>query len=230
MAIKLPPRNDLTLPELAKRWECTENDLRNLIVSGELRPSFIINKVAHKVNFYKTSDDAGEYWQSATIGSFEGDDGKPHPQLYDVEGAYYLLHPDVTSSLDCQFFYFSKDKNHIKGTGDENNCFMLTKAEPSISLDTVFQKGMVMMSEVARFEEQGIDTSHAEKPLGTRERDTLLAIIAVLCKEAKLDYTTSAKTAGLIVSAAASMGVSIGETTIEGHLKKIPDALRTRVK
>ena len=68
------------------------------------------------------------------------------------------------------------------------------------------------------------------KPLGTRERDTLLTIIAVLCKEAKLDYTRHAKIAGLIKSTAANMGVDIGETTIEGHLKKIPDALRTRVK
>lgn len=225
MAIKLPPRDSLTLPELAKRWECSENDLRDLIVSGELRPSFIINKVAHKVRFDKTSDDTGEYWQPVTIGSFEGDDGKLRPKLYTVEGAYYLLHPDITSSLDCQFFYFSKDKNHIKGIGDENNCFMLTKAGQSISLDTVFQKGMVMMSEVARFEEQGIDTSHAEKPLGTRERDTLLRIIATLCQEAKIDYKKPAKAANLIVNSASSMGISIGETTIEEHLKKIPNAL-----
>ena len=69
-----------------------------------------------------------------------------------------------------------------------------------------------------------------EKPLTTRERDVLLTIIAVLCKEAKLDYTKHSKTAGLIQSTAASMGVSIGETTIENHLKKIPDALASRMK
>lgn len=68
------------------------------------------------------------------------------------------------------------------------------------------------------------------KPLGTIERNTLLTIIAVLCKEAKLDYTKHAKIAGLIESAAAKMGVDIGETTIEGHLKKIPGALATRMK
>ena len=70
----------------------------------------------------------------------------------------------------------------------------------------------------------------ADKPLGTTERNTLLTIIAALCKEAKLDHTKHAKTAGLIQSTAAGMGVSIGETTIEGHLKKIPDALTTRMK
>ena len=68
-------------------------------------------------------------------------------------------------------------------------------------------------------------TSPLEKPLNSRERDTLLTIIALVCKEAKLDYTKAAKTAGMIRSTADSMGVSIGESTIEGHLKLIPEAL-----
>jgi hypothetical protein len=68
------------------------------------------------------------------------------------------------------------------------------------------------------------------KPVSTRERHTLLAIIAVLCKEANIDVTKNAKAAGLIQGAADQMGISIGESTIEGHLKKIPDALRTRMK
>lgn len=66
--------------------------------------------------------------------------------------------------------------------------------------------------------------------LKTRERNTLLTIIAALCKEAKIDYNTASKAANLIQGAAASLGVNIGETTIEGHLKKIPDALESRMK
>lgn len=69
-----------------------------------------------------------------------------------------------------------------------------------------------------------------ESQMGTKERNTLLTIIAVLCNEAKIDYTKPAKAANMIVSTAATMGISIGETTIEGHLKKIPDALGTRMK
>jgi hypothetical protein len=68
----------------------------------------------------------------------------------------------------------------------------------------------------------------SEKPLATRERNTLLKIIAVLCKEAKLPCTTPSKSANLIMSAGDLMGISIGETTIEGVLKKIPHALETR--
>lgn len=67
-------------------------------------------------------------------------------------------------------------------------------------------------------------------PLDTRERNSLLSIIAALCKEAKIPYDKPAKAAGMIQSTAATMGVSIGETTIEGHLKKIPDAMATRMK
>ncbi len=68
------------------------------------------------------------------------------------------------------------------------------------------------------------------KALGTRERNTLLTIIAALCKEAKIDYLKPAKAAHLIEGQAARMGLRIGETTIEMHLKKIPDTLESRGK
>ena len=69
-----------------------------------------------------------------------------------------------------------------------------------------------------------------EKPLSTNERNTLLVIIAALCSEAKIDYKKPAKAAGMILHTADSMGLKIGETTIERHLKKIPDALEARMK
>jgi len=76
----------------------------------------------------------------------------------------------------------------------------------------------------------GLDTKPVNMTLAQRERNTLLTIIAVLCKEARIPYEKPAKAAVLIQSTAAGMGVSIGESTIEGHLKKIPDALETRMK
>lgn len=90
---------------------------------------------------------------------------------------------------------------------------------------------VILTGEIARVTENGNnDTKPVEKPLATRERNTLLTIIAALCKEAKLDYTKHAKTAGLIESTAAKMGLSIGDTTIESHLKKITNAVATRMK
>jgi hypothetical protein len=69
-----------------------------------------------------------------------------------------------------------------------------------------------------------------EKPLSTRERNTLLTIIAALCKEAGVDCARPAKAAGQIKNMASLMGIEIGETTIEEHLKKIPDAVATRMR
>ena len=174
MAIKLPPRRYLTLPELAIRWECTENEVRELIVSSQLKPSYIINHVAHKVRFFETSDDAGDFWQMEPIGSVEDDDGKLRSKLYNTEGSYYLLHPDVTSSLDCHFFYFSTDKEHVKGADDKNICFMLAgkgSLGQGITLDMVFAHGMVMMSEVVRVEEQNSESPEAEKSIETRKHN-----------------------------------------------------------
>lgn len=69
-----------------------------------------------------------------------------------------------------------------------------------------------------------------ERPLRTRERNTLLSIIAVLCRESKYDYARPAKIAGLIKKKAEEMGLDIGESTIENHLKKIPEALEVRMR
>ena len=70
----------------------------------------------------------------------------------------------------------------------------------------------------------------SRKELGKRERETLLTIIAVLCKQAGVDFTKAAKSAVSIQSTAHQMGLSLGETTIEKHLKNIPDALTGRMK
>ena len=89
---------------------------------------------------------------------------------------------------------------------------------------------VILTTEIARIQKEGGISNVLDKPLKTRERNILLSIIAVLCKEAGLDSTKHAKAAVSIQNAAAGMGVSIGESTIEGHLKKIPYALEGRMK
>jgi hypothetical protein len=69
-----------------------------------------------------------------------------------------------------------------------------------------------------------------EKPLLERERNTLLAIIATLCVAAKVDYKHHAKAAGYIKVEAEKMGINIGESTIEGKLKLLPDVIERKSK
>ena len=88
------------------------------------------------------------------------------------------------------------------------------------------------LTSVYRFNQQLpiVESPPPEKPLDTKERNTLLTIIRVLCEEAKLDYTMTSKTADLIQSTAAKLGISIGSTSIRDHLKKIPNALASRTQ
>ena len=71
---------------------------------------------------------------------------------------------------------------------------------------------------------------NAEKPLTSRERDTLLTIIAALAKEAGINIDSPGKPAGFIEGLTAELGARVSKRAIEDHLKKIPDALGTRMK
>ena len=77
------------------------------------------------------------------------------------------------------------------------------------------------------------ESTNAEKPLATTERNTLLTIIAALAKAAKVpvdDYRKPGKAAGYIEGLTDELGAHVSKRAIEEHLKKIPDALGTRMK
>lgn len=73
-------------------------------------------------------------------------------------------------------------------------------------------------------------TVDEDRPLGTKERNILLAIIGVLCKSQGIDISKPAKAAGAIKNLTALAGLNIGETTIEQHLKRITEAYEARSK
>jgi hypothetical protein len=66
------------------------------------------------------------------------------------------------------------------------------------------------------------------KPLGGRERATLLVLIAALCKELRLDISAPSKAAGLIEGLTMRKGAHIPASAIEDHLGRIPKALEKR--
>jgi hypothetical protein len=73
----------------------------------------------------------------------------------------------------------------------------------------------------------------AERSPGKRERETLLTIIASLAKAAKVpldDYAKPGKASGYIEGLTDELGAHVSKRAIEEHLKKIPDALATRMK
>jgi len=70
----------------------------------------------------------------------------------------------------------------------------------------------------------------AEKPLGQRERNTLLVIIAALAELPKIDVKKPSSAAGAIESQTIQMGARVSARRIEDHLKRIPAALEDRNK
>lgn len=84
--------------------------------------------------------------------------------------------------------------------------------------------------ELNRFVVEIYNPQRSEKPLETKERNTLLTIIAALCQDAGHDYARPSKTALAIQSTLDGMGISLGESTIRGHLKDIANALESRMK
>lgn len=69
-----------------------------------------------------------------------------------------------------------------------------------------------------------------EKQIENKERRTLLTIIAALAKKANINIDSPGKAAAYIQGLTDDLGAHVSKRAIEEHLKKIPDALETRMK
>lgn len=223
MAIKIPERNYLTFSELQERWQCSENDLRYAIISGAVKPSMrLIGK--HKLLS----------WEIDAFGDWVASDYAPGDFGYtlevDARGWQYLHDPVQTESFDCEFRFAADDWDAEKG---ESPFAIWRKLNSTVNIGKIKESAVFLLEEIARYEAKyGNEAEYQKpaKPLATRERDTLLTIIAALCKEAKIDIKTPSKAGDLIESLTDSMGAPVARRTIEEHLKKIPNALETRMK
>ena len=92
----------------------------------------------------------------------------------------------------------------------------------------VFSQLFMRIEELNEIQSNNYDIS--PKPLSNIERDTLLIIIGALAAEANIDVKKTSKAGELIANMTQIAGAPIGATTIENHLKKIPQALQNRAK
>jgi hypothetical protein len=67
-----------------------------------------------------------------------------------------------------------------------------------------------------------------EDGLATKERTTLLCIIAALAHEARIDLVRPSKAATAVVSTATGLGLQLGQRTVEEWLKRVPEAMNRR--
>ncbi len=82
----------------------------------------------------------------------------------------------------------------------------------------------------ARVLGKSAEANSIEKPLGSRERATLLTIIAALAKGAGIDVSMASKAGEVIEALTTKIDARIAARTVEDHLKRIPDALERRGK
>ena len=74
-------------------------------------------------------------------------------------------------------------------------------------------------------------SASVDRPLGERERATLLTVIAALAKNAGIEVSQPSKASGQIEALTTeALGIRIPARTVENHLKAIPDALERRGK
>jgi hypothetical protein len=74
---------------------------------------------------------------------------------------------------------------------------------------------------------QGAAPEKKEAPLGTREKNTQLSMMAVLCSLAKIDIAERGA-AQKILGEADRLGIKISPSTISRILKEIPEAVERR--
>jgi hypothetical protein len=73
------------------------------------------------------------------------------------------------------------------------------------------------------------EPAKTEKPLSTKERQTLLVLIAAMCKQARLDWKAKGVSVA-IASATEEIGAPVTDDTIRKILKQIDEAVASRSK
>lgn len=148
MAIKLPERNYFSMAELMLRWSCTDNDIRALLLSGKLVPSIRI-------------------WQNAFPGVEEADsegatffvcDRDPDDDLQSewLSGYFYVHGIYERGPFEGEAHLVGANR-HRPGIGARGSYLLASPDEyesKGVSLSEIMRSGVVMLAELARFEQE----------------------------------------------------------------------------
>jgi len=123
---------------------------------------------------------------------------------------------------------YKKDRDEYlisrKNKPNENNYY------PSGGLDEQDFVLVIRTKELTRFiQSLEEDAPSPAKPLASKERNSLLVIIASLCKEADIDYSQRG-VASVIQHLTEKLGSPVTDDTIRSVLKQINEAVETRSK
>ena len=220
----LRPHAFAYIPATGKLEMAEEQILKALIISiknKEIIPVQLkMRSIEGDIDVYETWINAHDMDNWCEIRDI--DLGDLYDNYIDDEGEINIAMADKSNAIRSQFespYFNTKFNPRVAGQIKQNQVTVEQYLE-------LLAENVVLRSSQSQYypAEQA-----EEKPMQARERHTFLAIIAVLCKEAGHDYGKHAKTAGILKRTAELMGLNLGETTIEGKLKLIPDALENRI-
>jgi hypothetical protein len=152
--------------------------------------------------------------------------GGPAVDLTNLEGPL-VNHPDGTWARivdhfsDNEFF----NKKNLKSPRNHPHNYYPAGGLPSDAVFVVRTSALQNLEAHISEPEPG-----TERPVGRRERSTLLVIIAALAKLARIDVAKASSAAASIESQTALMGTRVAARTIENHLKRIPEALEDKAE
>ena len=219
MAIKFT-RKYLTVPEVLQRWQCSEIDLIHEIVEGNIPPIIYVSEPDE----YTDKDGNTVFLPPESYISVDGDDlGELDPIFYSI-GYLRLTAPLRTTINSCEFMLF---ENVTSPPG------VFGRLKRFLPLEKYWNQMVFDIGEIINFERERTDVVPMgdDKPVATRERTTLLTIIAALAKKANLDVIGEpGKSALSIESLTDALPAHVSKRAIEEHLKKIPDALDRRMR
>ena len=227
MAIHFPERKYLNFAELQARWQADPNDIRVAIASGALKVSMHFKEQVTAIKWLRREHPWGDHeFVPEPVWDEDAEEMK-----FSTNRWFYLQEPRETGPFACTFRLISLRPRPPKEGAGSGDWYSLGR---DISLTEVEANGVFMFTEIASFEnsygEQPPAAAEQESPLQTRERNSLLLIIALLTEAAGLDIDANSKNAGIIESAAAAKGLTLSRRAIDNHLKRARETLPIRSK
>ena len=219
MAIELPAKKYYTFLELALRLQCSDQDLRHLLIEGEIAPSILLeNGLYCDYQIQSNEEEDGIHlWPSQMFDcESSADELGTRTQL---GGFYFLIFPRLISATSCEFNYAS---NNPYGHGEGDICYLMEKP---YSLDYILKFGAVMAGELGRFEalhSKNNVSVQAEKPLGTSERNQLLKMVIGMAMDSYGHDPKALKSnaANQIADDLSKYGIKITDDTVRKYLKE----------
>jgi len=178
MVIKIPDLNYLRFYQLKSRWNCEDDDLFNLVLTAQLRPS---------IKAFQDWEIVEWEWhdsEAKLLPTGVAYDGRTGDEIFDrPTGWCYLQMPHQTGLLKANFELVTEEREPVipihEGFG-EARWYRLQK---SMSLEDVKSDAVFLFEEVLRIEAKlmrGPKDQKENTGISTRERNNLLTLIGGL--------------------------------------------------